>query len=174
MPNWIICTALSAAFMLSGIAASHGQEKTSPILTGPIQDMGELRKLQPLPSAQIDPETAAPDATPAERPMRPFSGWVGPGGCTYVYDGQMWGRVQDNRISGMAAEGHNFDFPLADDGSFAGRLPLKRHEETGAEILQTITGQIDGNRLVMDIEFGAPSHPDTFCMAEGVTLPLGG
>lgn len=153
---------------------TQAQTTSSPLLSGPVENMSDLRKRLPLPSAQIDPATAAPDATPAERPMRPFSGWVGPGGCKFVYDGQMWGRVQDGRISGMAAEGHNFDWVLGDGDTFAGELRLKAHPDSGAMIMQTIRGRIDGDRLVMDIAFGVPGDPDTRCQAENVTLSLGG
>ena len=176
---------LPKASRFSGIAAvflwftalyspAHAQTSSSPLLSGSVENMSERRKIQPLPDAQISPETAAPDATPAERPMRPFSGWVGPGGCKFVYDGQMWGRVQDGRISGMAAEGHNFDWVLGTGDTFAGKLRLMAHPETGAMIMQTIRGRIDGDRLVMDIAFGVPGDPDTRCQAENVTLSLGG
>lgn len=160
-------------FMALNIPVS-AQVTSSPLLSGPVENMSERRRIQPLPDAQIDPATASPDATPAERPMRPFSGWVGPGGCKFVYDGQMWGRVQDGRISGMAAEGHNFDWVLGDGDTFAGELNLMAHPESGAMIMQTISGRIDGNRLVMDIAFGVPGDPETDCQAEDVTLALGG
>lgn len=155
-------------------SAATAQTNSSPLLSGPVENMSARRKVQPLPDAQISPETALPSATPAERPMRPFSGWIGPGGCKFVYDGQMWGRVQDGRISGMAAEGHNFDWVLDEGRTFAGKLQLKAHPETGAMIMQTIRGRIDGDRLVMDIAFGVPGDPETHCQAEDVTLVLGG
>lgn len=169
---WVV---LAGVFLIG--APGHGvsaQTGSSPLLSGPVENMSERRRIQPLPDAQISPETASPDATPAERPMRPFSGWVGPGGCKFVYDGQMWGRVQDGRISGMAAEGHNFDWVLDPDDSFSGQLRLKAHPDTGAMIMQFIEGRVDGDRVVMDIRFGVPGDADTNCQAEGVTLALGG
>ena len=169
---------LAIASGILGFAAlgnpAQAQTESSPLLSGPVENMSELRKRLPLPSAQIDSVTASPNATPAERPMRPFSGWVGPGGCKFVYDGQMWGRVQDGRISGMAVEGHNFDWVLGAGDTFAGELRLKNHPESGAMIMQTISGRIDGNRLIMDIAFGVPGDPETNCQAENVTLALGG
>lgn len=166
---------LASIFLLAGAGTDvRAQTDSSPLLSGPVENMSARRKIQPLPDAQINPETASPDATPAERPMRPFSGWVGPGGCKFVYDGQMWGRVQDGRISGMAAEGHNFDWVLAPDGSFSGQLRLKAHPDTGAMIVQFIEGRVEDDRLVMDIRFGVPGDPETNCQAEGVTLALGG
>lgn len=101
---------LASIFLLAGAGTDvRAKTDSSPLLSGPVENMSARRKIQPLPDAQINPETASPDATPAERPMHPFSCWVGPGGCKFLYDGQMWSRVQDGRISGMAAEGHNFD-----------------------------------------------------------------
>ena len=166
---------LAAILLLAGTGTdAQAQTNSSPLLSGPVENMSARRKIQPLPVAQFNPETASPDATPAERPMRPFSGWVGPGGCKFVYDGQMWGRVQDGRISGMAAEGHNFDWVLAPDESFSGQLRLKAHPDTGAMIMQFIEGRVDGDRLVMDIRFGVPGDAETNCQAEDVTLALGG
>ena len=165
---------LSATLLaLLGIP-TMAQTTSSPLLSGPVENMGERRRQQPLPSAQINPATAASDATPAERPMRPFSGWVGPGGCMFTYDGQMWGRVQDGRISGMAAEGHDFDWVLGEDNSFSGELQLMAHPESGAMITQNYRGRIDGNQVIMDITFGVPGVPDTNCQAQNVTLDLGG
>jgi hypothetical protein len=169
---WLVLTGV-VLLVVSGHSAL-AQTGSSPLLSGPVENMSERRRIQPLPHAQISPETASPDATPAERPMRPFSGWVGPGGCKFVYDGQMWGRVQDGRISGMAAEGHNFDWVLGADKRFAGELRLKSHSDTGAMIMQFIEGRVDRDRIVMDIRFGVPGAPETNCQATGVTLALGG
>lgn len=143
------------------------------MLSGPVEDMGANRKIMPLPTMQIDAATASPDATPAERPLRPFSGWVGPRGCHFPFDGSFLGRIQDGRISGMAGEGANFDWPIAEDGSFGGQLPLKRHE-SGDQIFQWIAGRIDGDHLSIDVEYGAPDRPDTFCRDSGISLRIGG
>lgn len=155
--------------------AQDKQAKPEPqgVLSGPVEGMGKNRQIMPLPKMQIDPATASPDATPAERPLRPFSGWVGPRGCKFPFDGNFLGRVQDGRISGMAGEGANFDWPLADDGTFGGRLPLKRHE-SGAQIFQWIAGRIEGSEISIDVEYGVPDQPDTFCRGEGITLKVGG
>ena len=82
--------------------------------------------------------------------------------------------VEVARRSGMAAEGHNFDWVLAPDESFSGQLRLKAHPDTGAMIMQFIEGRVDGDRLVMDIRFGVPGDAETNCQAEDVTLALGG
>ena len=74
----------------------------------------------------------------------------------------------------MAGEGANFDWPIAADGTFGGRLPLKRHEETGAQIFQWIAGRIEGSQLSIDVEYGVPDQPDTFCRGRGITLEIGG
>ena len=157
-----------------GLPALAQKEEPQGVLSGPVEGMGEHRKIMPLPKMQIDPATASPDATPAERPLRPFSGWVGPRGCTFPFDGSFLGRVQDGRISGMAGEGANFDWPIAADGTFGGQLPLKRHEETGAQIYQWIAGRIEGSELSIDVEYGVPDQPDTFCRGSGITLKIGG
>jgi len=74
----------------------------------------------------------------------------------------------------MAAEGHNFDWDLGADDSFAGELRLKAHPDTGAMIMQFIKGRVDHNRIIMDIRFGVPGDPETNCQANDVTLALGG
>ncbi len=38
------------------------------VLSGPVEGMGENRQIMPLPKMQIDPATASPDATLADRP----------------------------------------------------------------------------------------------------------
>jgi hypothetical protein len=155
--------------------AQDKQTKQEPqgVLSGPVEGMGKNRQIMPLPKMQIDPATASPDATPAERPSRPFSGWVGPRGCTFPFYGSFLGRLQDGRISGMAAEGANFDWPVADDGTFGGRLPLRRHE-SGTQIFQWIAGRVVGSELSIDVEYGVPDQPGTFCHGEGITLKVGG
>lgn len=174
-----LAAGLLAAVLVLGNALPAAGEKIEPpqepqgVLSGPVEGMGENRKIMPLPKMQIDPATASPDATPAERPMRPFSGWVGPRGCSFPFDGSFLGRLQDGHISGMAGEGANFDWPIADDGTFGGRLPLKQHE-TGAQIFQWITGRIEGDELSIDVEYGAPDLPDSFCRDSGITLKVGG
>jgi hypothetical protein len=170
---------LAFALVLGGVLPAAGEKIEPPtehqgVLSGPVEGMGKNRKIMPLPKMQIDPATASPDATPAERPMRPFSGWVGPRGCTYPFDGNFLGRLQDGRISGMAGEGVNFDWPVGEDGTFSGRLPLKQHEKSGAQIFQWITGRVEGDQLSIDVEYGAPDRPDTFCRGEGITLKVGG
>jgi len=154
-------------------AAPAPSEDLQGVLSGPVEGMGKNRQIMPLPKMQIDPATASPDATPAERPLRPFSGWVGPRGCAFPFDGNFLGRVQDGRISGMAGEGANFDWPVAADRSFGGRLPLKQ-DETGAQIYQWISGRIAGSEMSIDVEYGIPDRPDTFCRGEGIKLKVGG
>lgn len=168
---------LLRAVLLAALAAPAGgaalaQDSSSQSLIGPVEGMGEQRKIMPLPKMQVDPSTASPDATPAERPLRPFSGWVGPRGCGFVYDGLFLGRLQDGRISGMAGEGVNFDWPIAHDGRFGGRLPLKKLD-TGAQVFQWIEGRVDGDRLVIDVEYGVIGEPDTFCSGSDIVLPVG-
>lgn len=142
------------------------------VLSGPVEGMGENRKMMPLPNAQVDPAHARRNATPAERPLRPFSGWLGARGCKFTYDARFLGRVQDGRISGMAGEGVNFDWPIKDDGSFGGRLPLKKLE-TGDQAYQWITGVIVGDRLIVDVAYGVDDKPDTYCRRTGIALDLG-
>jgi len=178
-PSHPLAAGLLAFVLVVGSgSAAISAEKAPPqepqgVLSGPVEGMGENRKIMPLPKMQIDPATASPDATPAERPLRPFSGWVGPRGCTFPFDGSFLGRLQDGHISGMAGEGANFDWPIAADGTFGGRLPLKQHE-SGAQIFQWITGRVDGDELSIDVEYGAPDLPDTFCRDSGITLKVGG
>lgn len=163
----------SLLFVGSVIPAVAQEKEPQGVLSGPVEGMGENRKITPLPKVQVDPANASPDATPAERPSRPFSGWVGPRGCRFPFEGTFLGRVQDGRISGMAAEGANFDWPIAEDGTFGGQLPLKQHE-SGDQIFQWIAGRIEGDRLSIDVEYGAPDRPDTFCRSSGITLKIGG
>lgn len=144
------------------------------MLQGPVVPMGERRQQMPLPKAQIDPNNIRPGATPAERPMRPFSGWIGARGCRFPFAATFLGRVQEGRVSGMAAEGANFDWQLNEDGSFGGRLPLKRHDESGDQIYQWITGRLDGNQLLLFVEYGVPGRPATYCRSADITLKLGG
>jgi hypothetical protein len=168
-------TFLVASLLLVGSAIPVSAEQKPPqgVLSGPVEGMGENRKIMPLPKMQIDPSSASPDATPAERPSRPFSGWVGPRGCDFPFDGSFLGRVQDGRISGMAAEGANFDWPVAEDGTFGGQLPLKQHE-SGDQIFQWIAGRVEADHLSIDVEYGAPDRPDTFCRSSGISLKIGG
>ena len=171
----LLAVALATLLVFGGALPTIAQDgEPQGVLSGPVEGMGKNRKIMPLPKVQVDPATASPDATPAERPLRPFSGWVGPRGCRFPFDGSFLGRVQDGRISGMAGEGANFDWPIAADGTFGGRLPLKRHEETGAQIFQWIAGRIDGSQLLIDVEYGVPDQPDTFCRGRGITLEIGG
>ncbi|MBO6782134.1 MAG: hypothetical protein JJ899_02510 [Alphaproteobacteria bacterium] len=142
------------------------------VLSGPVEGMSERRKQLPLPSAQIDPATASPEATPAERPMRPFSGWVDARGCDFQFDGLFLGRLQDGRISGMAGEGVNFDWEVAADGRFGGRLPLKRLA-SGEQAFQWLSGRVEADRLVLDVEYGVPDRPDLTCSRNGIELVLG-
>lgn len=169
---------LALALVLGGALPAAGEKNAPPVepqgvLSGPVEGMGENRKIMPLPKMQIDPATASPDATPAERPLRPFSGWAGPRGCTFPFDGSFLGRLQDGRISGMAGEGANFDWPIGADGTFGGRLPLKQHE-SGAQIFQWIAGRVDGDELSIDVEYSVPDRPDTFCRGAGIILKVGG
>ena len=166
---------LVASLLLVGsvIPAVSQDKEPQGVLSGPVEGMGENRKIMPLPKVQVDPANASPDATPAERPLRPFSGWVGPRGCRFPFEGTFLGRVQDGRISGMAAEGANFDWPIAEDGTFGGQLPLKQHE-SGDQIFQWIAGRVEGDLLSIDVEYGAPDRPDTFCSRRGITLKIGG
>ena len=144
---------LVASLLLVGsvIPAVSQDKEPQGVLSGPVEGMGENRKIMPLPKVQVDPANAGPNATPAERPLRPFSGWVGPRGCRFPFEGTFLGRVQEGRISGMAAEGANFDWPIAEDGTFGGQLPLKQHE-SGDQIFQWIAGRIEGDRLSIDVE----------------------
>ena len=57
-----------------------------------------------------------PGATPAERPSRPFAGWLAVTGCEFPVDGYFSGRVQDGAISGMAAEGRDFNWRIDEHG----------------------------------------------------------
>ena len=75
------------------------QQEPQGVLSGPVEGMGKNRKIMPLPKLQIDPARASPDATPAERPLRPFSGWVGPRGCRFPFDGALEERARRNRSS---------------------------------------------------------------------------
>ncbi|MEP4379928.1 MAG: hypothetical protein ABJ215_12340 [Alphaproteobacteria bacterium] len=164
---------LVTVVILSAMAARADEKQPQAILSGPVEGMSEQRKIMPLPTRQIDPASAGKDSTPAERPLRPFSGWVGARGCTFPFDGLFLGRLQDGRISGMAGEGVNFDWSIADDGSFGGRLPLRKLD-SGAQAYQWLSGRIEDDRLVIDVEYGVPGRPETFCEASGITLPVGG
>ena len=168
-------TYIGASILLAGTVFATAADEKEPqgVLSGPVEGMGKNRKIMPLPKLQVDSKNASPDATPAERPLRPFSGWVGPRGCRFPFDGSFLGRVQDGRISGMAAEGANFDWPIAEDGTFGGQLPLKQHE-SGDQMFQWITGRLEDDRLSIDVEYGAPDRPETFCRGTGITLKIGG
>ena len=113
----------SLLFVGSVIPAVAQEKEPQGVLSGPVEGMGENRKIMPLPKVQIDPANASPDATPAERPSRPFSGWVGPRGCRFPFEGTFLGRVQDGRISGMAAERAKFPWACPGDGTFCGPPP---------------------------------------------------
>lgn len=170
VPIIIIAPLLFENSLLATVAQDN---EPQGVLSGPVEGMGKNRKIMPLPKTQIDPANARPNATPAERPLRPFSGWVGARGCRFPFDGTFLGRIQDGRISGMAAEGANFDWPIAEDGTFGGQLPLRQHE-SGNQIFQWIAGRVEGDRLLIDVEYGAPERPDTFCRGSGINLKIGG
>lgn len=173
--NCLLSVILIAPLLLEyGVRPATAQNGESQgVLSGPVEGMGANRKIMPLPKLQIDPQNARPNATPAERPLRPFSGWVGARGCGFPFDGTFLGRIQDGRISGMAAEGVNFDWPIAEDGTFGGRLPLKPHD-SGDQMFQWIAGRIEGDRLIIDVEYGAPDRPESFCRGSGIDLKIGG
>lgn len=121
--------------------------------------------------AQLD--GSRPGATPAERPLKPFAGWLAVTGCKFRIDGSFIGRVQDGTISGMAAEGSNFNWPIAPDGSFAGEILLSATAE-GDRVLQRIAGRVESGQLVVDVAFDLPGRPGSGCRADGLMLKLGG
>jgi hypothetical protein len=127
----------------------------------------------PVPRNDAQLDGTRPGAAPAERPLRPFAGWLAVTGCRYTVDGSFIGRVQDDRISGMAAEGSNFNWPIATDGGFGGQIRLNARTDDG-RVHQWVRGRIAGDRLVVDVEFGVPGKPDSFCRASDQTLMLGG
>jgi hypothetical protein len=112
-------------------------------------------------------------ATPAEGPLRPFAGWLAVTGCKFRVDGSFIGRVQDGNISGRAAEGTDFNWPIAPDGSFEGAVKLGA-TDSGEPVFQRVRGRVERDRLVVDVEFGVPGKPETVCRGVGQTLKLGG
>ena len=64
-------------------------------------------------------------------------------------------------------------YPIAEDGTFGGRLPLKPHD-SGDQMFQWIAGRIEGDRLIIDVEYGAPDRPESFCRGSGIDLKIGG
>ena len=122
---------------------------------------------------QIDRENPAINATPAERPQKTFSGRVNPQNCPFVFNEYFLGRVQDGHINGMAGEGVDYDWPININGTFGGKLPLKK-DQNGKFIFQWITGRIDGNILLMDIKYILPNKGGTLCEQNGIKFFLGG
>ena len=122
---------------------------------------------------QIDRAYPAINATPAERPQKTFSGRVNPRNCPFDFNEYFLGRVQDGNISGMAGEGVNYDWPIHTNGTFGGKLPLKKHQN-GKFIFQLITGRVDGDNLLMDIKYILPNNTQTLCKQNGIKFFLGG
>ncbi|MEK9660288.1 MAG: hypothetical protein VW644_00870 [Alphaproteobacteria bacterium] len=121
--------------------------------------------------AQLD--GTRPGATPAERPLRPFAGWLAVTGCKFRVDGSFIGRVQEGSISGMAAEGTNFNWPIATDGSFSGEIVLSANA-AGDRVTQRVAGRVEGGTLIVDVVFDVPGKPQHACSAVDQTLKLGG
>lgn len=149
----IFLTALSALLILSGGVAQAVDPPT------------------PRNDAQLD--GARPGATPAERPLRPFAGWLSVTGCQFRVDGSFIGRVQEGTISGMAAEGSNFSWSIGDDGRFSGQIRLSANAD-GDRIHQWVEGRVEADHLVVDVVFGVPGQPLSECQGKGLTLKLGG
>jgi hypothetical protein len=64
---------LALVLDLGGALPAAGEKNEPPaepqvVLSSPVEGMGKNRQIMPLPKMQIDPATASPDATPAERP----------------------------------------------------------------------------------------------------------
>lgn len=144
---------------------------TTLILIGMAGGVAAAEPPTPRNDAQLD--ASRPGATPAERPLRPFAGWLAVTGCKFRVDGSFIGRVQDGTISGMAAEGTNFNWPIAPDGSFSGEIALSANAD-GNRVLQRVDGRVDGELLVVDVAFDVPARPQDSCRAAGQTLKLGG
>lgn len=79
------------------------------------------------------------------------------------------GTVTRERISGRAARGKTFDWPLKPDGSFAGAMELRPHQ-LGTK-MQIYEGKVENGRVTVKAVFIVPGHPRTSCEA-AATLPL--
>ncbi len=140
-------------------------------MVNPAAAAGTYEPPVPRNDAQLD--GMRPGATPAERPLRPFAGWLTVTGCRFRVDGSFIGRVQDGWISGMAAGGANFSWPIGADGSFEGKIALGGNTD-GDRVHQSVKGHVERDRLIMDVEFGVPGKPDSYCRGVGQELKLGG
>jgi len=141
------------------------------VAAGPVVAVDAAEPPVPRNDAQLD--GARPGTTPAERPLRPFADWLVVKGCKFPVDGSFIGRVQDGNISGMAAEGSNFSWPIAADGSFEGSIMLNANKD-GDRIRQKVRGRIEHGRLVVDVEFDILGKPASVCRGVRQTLKLGG
>ncbi|GAB4184386.1 MAG: hypothetical protein OHK0024_24560 [Thalassobaculales bacterium] len=79
------------------------------------------------------------------------------------------GTVANGRISGRAARGRPFDWPVAADGSFGGEMELRQHAR-GMKI-QRYRGRVVDGHVEVEVYFGVPGQPRTECTARS-RLPL--
>ena len=122
---------------------------------------------------QIDRSKSNANATPAERPQRTFSGKIEQNTCPFSFNAYFLGRIQDGHISGMAREGTNFDWVIATDGTFQGRLLLKK-DKSGKQIYQSINGRLTDKNVSINVQYGTSNKPDLYCISSGNNLFVGG
>lgn len=151
---------------LTGILSSPGA--TTSMAQNAAGPAGEVKWFA---GEQLD--GSRPGATPAERPLRPFAGWLAARGCTLDIDMSFIGRVQEGTVSGMAADGTNFSFAIDGDGVFGGEITIGRDAD-GAAIFERVSGRVETDRLVIDVEYGVAGKPAKLCRGDDITLKLGG
>ena len=122
---------------------------------------------------QVDRSKPNASPTPAERPQLTFSGKIKQNTCPFSFNAYFLGRIQDGHISGMAGEGTNYDWAIANDGTFQGRLPLKK-DASGEQIYQTINGRITNKNISINIQYGTSNRPDLYCISNGNNIFVGG
>ena len=122
---------------------------------------------------QVDRSKPNANATPAERPQLTFSGKIKQNTCPFSFNAYFLGRIQDGHISGMAGEGTNFDWAIATDGTFQGKLLLKK-DRSGNQIYQSINGRLTDKNVSINIQYGTSNKPDLYCISSENNLFVGG
>ena len=106
---------------------------------------------------------AAPSAA-ADGP-RKFRGEITPSGCADRNVTPFKGIIANGRVKGVAARKREFDWPVSADGTFGGELSLRSHRL--GENMQIYKARIEGDRLIVDVNFGVPGIPETQCTGHG-------
>gem|GEM_PF-2617559 len=123
--------------------------------------------------AAVSPPAAADEVTGAFNPETgEFGGVVRQVGCRTNDALQISGQVKDGRVTG-ADNVSAFDMPIESDGSFGPQKDFLRKHSSGDDKFRWISGRLDGERLIIDVEYGSPGHGASFCGSKGNIFEAG-